>query len=114
MEFNKSVDMINVSKIIQVSMDATSVNLKFLHELVKHQEELEIEEKVVDIGTCGLHVMHGAFKCSIESTDWNIKETLKGSHQLLHDTLARRADLIFRLPAIFCATKWIEDKRVSD
>ena len=36
--------------------------------------------------------MHSAFKCGIESTDWNIKETLKGSHQLLHDTPARRAD----------------------
>ena len=95
-------------------MNGPLVNLKFLQELVKYQEELEIVEKMIDIGTCGLHVVHGAFKCGTESTDWNIKETLKGSHELLHDTLARRADLIFRLPAIFCATKWIEDKRVSD
>ena len=36
--------------------------------------------------------MHSAFKCGIESTDWNIKETLKGGHQLLHDNTARRAD----------------------
>ena len=119
MEFNKSVDIINLSKIIQVSMDATSVNLKFLHELVKHQEELEIEEKVIDIGTCGLHVMHGAFKCSIESTDWNIKETLKGSHQLLHDIPARQADYVSltqssEYPLFFCATRWVEDKKVSD
>ena len=69
---------------------------------------------MIDIGTYGLHVVIVAFKCGIESAAWNIKETLKGSHQLLHDTLDRRADLIFRLPAIFCATKWIEDKRVSD
>ena len=33
MEFNKSVDIINLSKIIQVSMDGPSVNLKFLQEL---------------------------------------------------------------------------------
>ena len=51
-EFNKSVDIINLSKVIQVSMDGPSVNLKFLQELVKHREELEIEEKMIDIGTC--------------------------------------------------------------
>ena len=51
-EFNKSVDIINLAKIIQVSMDGPSVNLKFLQELVKHREELEIEEKMIDIGTC--------------------------------------------------------------
>ena len=45
MEFNKSVNIINLSKIMQVSMDGPSVNLKFLQELVRHQEELEIEEK---------------------------------------------------------------------
>ena len=93
-EFNKSVDIINLSKIIQVSMDGPSVNLKFMQEIIKHREELEIEEKMIDIGTCGLHVVHGAFKCGIESTEWKIKETLKGSHQLLHDTPARRADYV--------------------
>ena len=38
MEFNKSVIIIviNLSKIIQISMDGPSVNLKFLQELVKH------------------------------------------------------------------------------
>ena len=45
MEFNKSVNIINLSKIMQVSMDGPSVNLKFLQKLVRHQEELEIEEK---------------------------------------------------------------------
>ena len=45
MEFNKSVDIINLSKIIQVSMDGPLINLKFLQRLVKHREELEIEEK---------------------------------------------------------------------
>ena len=50
-------------------MDSLSINLKFLQQLVKHREELEIEEKMIDIGTCGLHVVHGAFKCGIERTE---------------------------------------------
>ena len=119
MEFNKSVDIIKLSKIIQVSMDGLSVNLKFLQQLVKHREELEVEEKMIHIGTCGLHVVHGAFKCGIDSADWNIKETLKGSHQLLHDTPACGADYVSitqssEYPLFFCATRWVEDKKVSD
>ena len=54
-------------------MDGPSVNLEFMQELIKHREELEIEEKMIDIGTCGLHVVHGAFKCGIESTECKIK-----------------------------------------
>ena len=100
-------------------MNGPSVNLKFLQELVKYQEELEIVEKMIDIGTCGLHVVHGAFKCGTESTDWNIKETLKGSHQLLHDIPARQADYVSltqssEYPLFFCATRWVEDKKVLD
>ena len=56
-------------------MDGPSVNLRFLQELVKHQEELEIEDKIIDIGTCRLHVLHNAFKCGIESTGWNKRNT---------------------------------------
>ena len=74
MEFNNSVDIINLSKRIQVYMDGPSVNLKFLQELVKHRGELEIEEKIIDIGTCVLHIVHIAFKCGVQSTDWNIKK----------------------------------------
>ena len=100
-------------------MDGPSVNLRFLQELVKHKEELEIEDKIIDIGTFRLHVLHSAFKCGIESTGWNIKETLKGSHQLLHDTPACRADYVSitqssEYPLFFCATRWVEDKKVSD
>ena len=75
-------------------MDGPAINLKFLQELIKHQGELEIDEKMIDIGRCELHVVHGTFKCGIESTDWNIKEAVKGSHHLLHDTPAHRADYV--------------------
>ena len=42
-------------------MDGLAVNLKFLQELFKQGEELEIKEKNIDIRTCGLHVVNGAF-----------------------------------------------------
>ena len=66
-----------------------------------------------------MHVVLGDFKCGIESTDWNIKEILKGSHQLLHDTPVCQADYVSvtqssEYQLFFCATRWVEDKKVSD
>ena len=65
------------------------------------------------------YTIHGAFKTGVEKTDWCIKNTLKGSFQILHDTPARRSNYssitgsdIF--PLFFCATRWFEDKPVSD
>ena len=40
------------------------------------QEGLEM----IAIVACGLHVVHGAFSCSIETTECKVKETLKGKH----------------------------------
>ena len=74
-----------------LSLDSPSVNLKYLQEIIKYQEELKIEEKTTDIGTCGFHVVHDAFKCGTWNTEWKLKEILKGIHQLLHDTPVRRA-----------------------
>ena len=44
----------------------------------------------VDIWTCSLHVIHGAFETAIESCNWEIKNFLKGNIQLLHDSSAIR------------------------
>ena len=91
--FNQCIENFDASKIIQVSMDCPSVNLKFYQELVKYREEIELQ-RMIDIGSCGLHIVHGAFQTGVKKTDWTMKETLKGSHKVLHDTPARRADYI--------------------
>ena len=82
---------IDLSKIIQVSMDGPSVNWKFYDELVKQRQEMELHQ-LINIGSCGLHIIHSAFKTGVEKTDWCIKNTLKGSFQIMHDTPARRSD----------------------
>ena len=43
---------------IQVSRDGPSVNLKFLEVLKKSREESDLP-KVIDIGSCNLHVVYG-------------------------------------------------------
>ena len=72
-------------------MDGPATNWKFLSLLVADRD-LEQLPKLVNIGSCSLHTIHGAFKTGAESTNWNVKATLKGAFQFLHDTPARRDD----------------------
>ena len=118
--FNQSIQNIDQSKIIQISFDGPSVNWLFYEKLAEYrQEELQIEQKMINIGSCGLHIVHGAFKDGIKATDWKAQETLKGSYQVLHDTPARRADYTSATQSsdfafFFCGTRWVEDKKVAD
>ena len=116
--FNKSLVELDLSKIIQISMDGLSVNWCFYDEVIKNRKEMELHQ-LINIGSCGLHIIHGSFKTGIEVTHWNIKITAKGPFQILHDSTPTRADYIrvsrsniFSL--FFCATIWVEDKKVAE
>ena len=69
--FNERMGDLNLSKILQVSMDGPSISLKFHRDIQSNQEELELPE-LIDIGSCSLHTIHGACKTRVESTDWEI------------------------------------------
>ena len=38
--------------------------------------------------------IHNSFTTGAQSTDWELKKTLKGSYQVFHDTPARREDFV--------------------
>ena len=116
--FNERISDLNLNKILQVSMDCPSVNLKFHKDVQSNHKELELPKRI-DIGSCPLHTIHGAFKTGVESTDWEIKKPFKGCFTLLHDSPARRSDYtsiagstVFLLS--FCATRWVEGKKVVE
>ena len=84
-------------------------NFKVLQKVQDDRVENE-QPPLKDIGSCGLHTVHGAFKCGAQNTGWKLKEILSGSYQILHDSLARRDDyqsvtnsVIYSLK--FCATR---------
>ena len=116
--FNEKICDLNLSKVLQVSMDGPSVNMKFHQNLQSYREEFELP-KLIEIGSCSLHIIYGAFKTGVESIDWEIKKTFKGCFVLFHDSPARRSDYtsitgssVF--PLSFCATRWVEDKKVAE
>ncbi|XP_048512809.1 uncharacterized protein LOC125501482 [Athalia rosae] len=103
-----------LKKILQVSMDGPNVNLKFVKDLQIELKEISGNKKLLDLGTCGLHTLHGAFKTGITSTQWNLIPFLRALYNLFKNVPARRADYISAsgstlFPKKFCAIRWLEN-----
>lgn len=68
-------------KLIQVSMDGPNVNWSFLNK-VEQDLVIELSEENVDppgrfeLGSCGLHVGHGAFRSGHEIVNWKVQQAL--------------------------------------
>ena len=84
---------LDFSKQIQLLMDGPSVNWNVLSEIKKEREEAGLS-KLVNIGSCNLHVVPGALKSATESTSWNLKNIMKGTYQVLKDSPAHHEDYI--------------------
>jgi hypothetical protein len=88
-ELNDALAKLPVKNMTQLSMDGPNTNWKVLELINSQRSELEIPT-LIDIGSCGLHVIHGAFRTGVESISWNVKKILKAMWQIFHDSPARR------------------------
>jgi hypothetical protein len=61
-KFKEGLGDLSTQKLIQVSMDGPSVNWKFLESLQSNIHPDAADPKLLDLGSCGLHVIHGAFQ----------------------------------------------------
>ena len=112
-KFNDSVSTADLNKMIQVSMDGPNTNWKYVKYLKRCWLENE-QHQLMDIGSCSLQIIHGAFKTGTENTNWELKKVLKGPFTLLHDPPARRDDCVSltgssTFPLFFCATRLIKN-----
>ena len=80
---------------------------------------MEYYPGLINVGSCSLHVVHGAFRSGMIKTKWGIDSLLKALHSLFDESPAKREDYIkvtgsemFALP--FCVHRWIEDKKVAE
>ena len=81
----------DLRKLVQVSMDGPSTNIKFLKEFVQDRSvTYPNAPDLIDIGVCSLHVLHGAFRTGIKATGWKIPELLRALNGLFAETFARR------------------------
>lgn len=117
-KFREGVSDLDLNKLLQISMDGPSVNLKFLRVI---REDLLAENgcDLLDLGSCGLHVVHGAFRRGHDATDWNLNDTFKAFYQLFKGSPARRSDYIAItgceiFPRKFCQIRWVENVAVAE
>ena len=112
---------ISLENLLQLSMDGPSVNI-LTHKKVSSEILIKkYKHDLLDIGSCGLHQVHNAFKDGLQKSGWDVASFLKGLHYLFHDAPARREeylkanDLLNDVEAnkyfgkSFSNTRWLEN-----
>ena len=84
---------LQAKNIIQVRMGGPGVNWNFFGEL-KEKVNPDYGTTVVNIGSCGLHVVHNSCKIGIEATGWQVSSFPFSLYYLSKDGLARREDFV--------------------
>ena len=110
---------LNLKKMQQVSMDGPNVNLKFLRELKTYLTNASDPNDVelFDIGTCSLHVVHGAYKTAHNACGWKVNIFIRSLYYLFKDFPSRRSDYTNAsnsclFPLRFCSIRWVENSSV--
>ncbi|KAH8033255.1 hypothetical protein HPB51_008654 [Rhipicephalus microplus] len=89
--FRQAVEEIRGSKILQVSMDGP--NVKFLRSLKEELRESD-ESHILDIESCGLHAINGAYKADHVASSWDLVSFLRSAYNLFKCVPARHADFV--------------------
>ena len=99
-------------------MDGPNVNWKFVDMLSKQLLD-KGNSSFLNIGSCGLDVIHGAFRHGSKSTSRELERFLSSIFKLFKDIPARREDFIkvtgsstFALK--FCKHRWLKNVPVAE
>ena len=116
--FRSALEGLLLNQILQISIDGPNVNWKFFE---KFQGELKREFNVMllNVGSCGLHVVHGAFKDGSKASGWDVDRFMGSAYWLFKDTPARREDYesttrCKTFPMKFCQHRWLENGPVCE
>ncbi|GBO30098.1 hypothetical protein AVEN_59429-1 [Araneus ventricosus] len=97
---------------------APNVNLKVL-EMMMEELKNELKTSLLNVGTCGLHVMHNAFSGGCSAAFPEVEKAESAVYWLFKDSPARREDFTslnpdVKFPLKFCKHRWIENENVLD
>ncbi|XP_074643983.1 uncharacterized protein LOC141900835 [Tubulanus polymorphus] len=112
MLFDESLNDHNQKKQLDVHLRYWDNNKVVTSEYVK--TEFNKESTLLNIGSCGLHIVHNSFKAGSTKSGWDIETLLRSLYSLFKDSPARREDYetvtgssIF--PMKFCAHRWLDN-----
>ena len=109
----------NILCLLKVSSDGPNVNLKFL-DIVREERKDNDLKGLLEVGTCGLHTVHGALKHGGKASGWNIDKILSAIFKIIDQSPSRRTDyerlsgesVVY--PLQFCSHRWAENKIVAE
>lgn len=120
-KFKIGLSKLTSSKLLQVSMDGPSTNWKFYESLLQVRKEHDPDlPTLINVGSCGLHVLHGAFQFGCTQSGWKLDSLLRSLYYCFSDSPARREDYISssgvnaEFPIKFGATRWVDDVPVAE
>ena len=121
-EVHKNLDLVH--NLAQVSMDGTNVNWKTV-EIIENHWKIQAPNcpNLIVIGSCRLHVVHGAYGAGQNATDWSLDKFLKAIYSIFKMALARREDClgandlhesrksktVSLFAQTFCGHRWLEN-----
>ena len=76
-------------KMLQLSLDRPKMNWRVLGLWNSFRGEKEWND-LLNIGSCGLHAIHGAFKTGVKATKWDIEQILRSMWKIFHDSPTQR------------------------
>lgn len=115
-----NTENLSLDNLVQLSTDGPNVNLKLLFDLHSHMKStLSSKKQILDVGTCSLHIINGAYKTAHKSVTWNLNQFLRAIYRLFKNFPSRRG--IYKqitgssvFPKKFCAIRWIENSSVIE
>ena len=70
-------------------MDGPCVNWKMYDKLVEEKGEKEQLQRLINVGSCGLHVVHGAFRSGAQKTKLGVGSILEALYKLFDESPAK-------------------------
>ena len=113
----ESLTALDLGKLIQISMDGPNVNWDVLSLHSSYREKNQFS-RLINIGSCGLHVLHSALQTEIMETNREVSKVLHAMWKISDESPTRR-DIYIRetgcdiFPLHFCKTRWVEDEPVA-
>ena len=107
--FDSCTEGVDKNKLIQISMDRPNVNWKF-HREMQSKLTNETGKSLIMVGSCGLHIMYGAFKDESDAWTWPIQKLLVSLYRLFKDTPASFHKFALKL----CPHRWAENVWVAE
>ena len=65
-----AVVKVSKNRIVQIGMDGPNVNWKLFEDL-QTQLLSDTDKQMLNVGSCGLHTIHGAYRDGTKATKWN-------------------------------------------